>query len=119
MAEVADVTEKGDRREIADEGDWRTRGETEMTKNGDREREREKEMAHEGESKETTEDEKCGIGTCHPQVMQRFARLIFFTLNLSFSGVCTYAISSQLMSQVMYATHRYVLFCFCFVCLKY
>ena len=154
MAEAADVTEQGDRREIADEGDWRTRGETEMTKNGDkqerdgteitkngdREKERgekekakeeerremttngdrereseEKEMASEGESKETTEDEKCGIGTCHPQVMQRFARLIFFTLSLSFSGFCSLLTGPLLVSQVMYATHTYVCCLFLFL----
>ena len=140
MAEVADVTEKGDRREIADEGDWRTRGETEVTKNGDREKER-KEKAKEGErremttngdrekereetetasegdqNKETTEDEKCGIGTCHPQVMQRFSRVIFFTLSLSFSGFCSLLTGPMLVSQVMYATQ--LRFFVVVVCLK-
>ena len=105
------MTEKGDRREIADEGDWRTRGETAVTKNGDKKERDGTEMTKNG-------DEKCGIGTCHPQVMQRFSRMIFFTLSLSFSGFCNLLSVPLLVSQVMYATHRYVLFCFCFVCLK-
>ena len=103
ITEKEDMTET-DLKEITDEGGMTGGDGTEVAEEGHM-KETDKEITEEGNREETTEEERCGMGTCQPPFLQRFSNLICFTLFLSFSGFCSLLQGPLLVSQVTYVTN--------------